>query len=153
VGEPLRGHTGSVDCLAFSPDGRRIASGSFDNTIRLWDGETGDMIGKPIQPKEVPHTLTLYTRNGILFMAVNDDMVYNLSTIPPSHQTNELSQAPATDHRIQYDPPWTLIQSRFHVRFRLPSNFRIFRHEIHQGKIAYGGWDGSLIIIDCRHLL
>jgi WD40 repeat protein/serine/threonine protein kinase len=33
----LKGHEFSVNCVAFSPDGNTIASGSYDNTIRLWD--------------------------------------------------------------------------------------------------------------------
>ena len=37
----LKGHTDSVNSVAFSPDGGTIASGSRDNTIRLWDAVTG----------------------------------------------------------------------------------------------------------------
>src|SRR5262245_34484040 len=37
----LIGHTADVTCAAFSPDGRRLATASFDRTIKLWDTATG----------------------------------------------------------------------------------------------------------------
>ena len=38
----LEGHTETVDCVAFSPDGVTLASTSRDSTIKLWDITTGE---------------------------------------------------------------------------------------------------------------
>jgi WD40 repeat protein len=37
----MTGHTLNVWSIAFSPDGKHVASGSFDKTIRFWDVATG----------------------------------------------------------------------------------------------------------------
>jgi WD40 repeat protein len=37
----LKGHTGMVYSVAWSPDGTKLATGSYDGTVKLWDAATG----------------------------------------------------------------------------------------------------------------
>lgn len=40
----LSGHTGWVWAVSFSPDGQILASGSYDETIKLWNVHTGECL-------------------------------------------------------------------------------------------------------------
>ena len=40
----LKGHDDVVSCCAFSPDGARIATASYDGTACIWDAETGAVV-------------------------------------------------------------------------------------------------------------
>jgi WD40 repeat protein len=40
----FQGHGAGVFCVDFAPDGRNIASGSWDKTIKLWDVQSGGLL-------------------------------------------------------------------------------------------------------------
>ena len=48
LGEPLKGHRGPVRSLAFSADGRTLASGSEDDTVMLWDVASRKGLSDPL---------------------------------------------------------------------------------------------------------
>ncbi|KAE9400481.1 hypothetical protein BT96DRAFT_647096 [Gymnopus androsaceus JB14] len=40
----MEGHTDEVNSVAFSPDGRRIVSGSSDHSVQVWDAESRQIV-------------------------------------------------------------------------------------------------------------
>ncbi|EXA29668.1 hypothetical protein FOVG_18859 [Fusarium oxysporum f. sp. pisi HDV247] len=58
----LKGHSGWIFSVAFSPDGKLIASGSLDDTIKIWNAATG----------EVKHTLEGHD-GGVFSIAFSPD--------------------------------------------------------------------------------
>jgi len=61
-GQPTRtlnGHTGFVGTLVYSPDGARLASASWDKTVRVWDLGTGEA-----RPVLEPQGFAIFTDDG-----------------------------------------------------------------------------------------
>ena len=68
----LKGHTESVNGFAFSPDGLTLASGSKDQTIRLWDVATGEH-KQTLTGHSAPVTKITFSPDGSTFVSVSDD--------------------------------------------------------------------------------
>ncbi|QRV79031.1 WD40 repeat-like protein [Ceratobasidium sp. AG-Ba] len=59
--------------IAYSPCGRRIASGSADRTVRVWDADTGTQIGEPLVGHEDLVTSVAYSPDGRYIVSGSGD--------------------------------------------------------------------------------
>jgi WD40 repeat protein len=62
-----------VQSVAFSPDGRRIVSGSADRTLRLWEATTGQPVGKPLQGHRSALKAVAFSPDGRHIFSVSVD--------------------------------------------------------------------------------
>ncbi|KIK34723.1 hypothetical protein CY34DRAFT_17519 [Suillus luteus UH-Slu-Lm8-n1] len=74
----ISGHTDEVNSVAFSPDGTRIATGSDDCTVRLWDAATGQPVGEPLLGHTFSVTSVSFSPDGTRIVSGSYDKTVRL---------------------------------------------------------------------------
>ncbi|KAF9231681.1 quinon protein alcohol dehydrogenase-like superfamily [Melanogaster broomeanus] len=94
----------TVRTVIFSPDGQRIASGSNDNTIRIWDVHNAQAIGGPLEGHSRVVTCVAFSPDSKTIASVSSDATMRLWDI----ELGNLSLAPIQHnsriHAVSYSP-------------------------------------------------
>ncbi|MEV5726709.1 AAA family ATPase [Streptomyces pharetrae] len=78
---PLLGHTGAVYLTSFSPDGRTLATASYDRTVRLWDVSDPtrpEPLGVPLAGHTSWVSSAVFSPDGRTLASAGDDGVIRL---------------------------------------------------------------------------
>jgi WD40 repeat protein len=112
----LTGDTGPVVSVAFSKNGKTLASASYDGTVRLWDPATHQQIGQPFRAKYA-FTSVAISPDGTILAGGNGDgtvRLWNVATHQPIGQpltsTSVLTSTGVVE-TVAFSPDGTILAS------------------------------------------
>ncbi|MEU8027604.1 WD40 repeat domain-containing protein [Streptomyces sp. NPDC049099] len=98
---PLSGHTGAVYLTSFSPDGKTLATASYDRTVRLWnvaDRSRPEPLGKPLTGHTSWVSSAVFSPDGHTLASAGDDGTIRLWDVTDPARPKALGE-PLAGHR------------------------------------------------------
>jgi len=90
VATQLTGHIAGVIGVAFSPDGKLLASVSADETLRLWDVATGKQHGEPLTGHTDLVSAVAFSPDGKLLASASADQTVRLWDVEVESEVESL---------------------------------------------------------------
>ncbi|RJE26741.1 NACHT domain protein, partial [Aspergillus sclerotialis] len=117
--QTLEGHSGIVNSVTFSPNGRLLASGSSDRTVRLWDPAAG-VLQQTLEGHALPVSSVAFSPDGRLLASGSDDKTVRLWVPVTGALQRTLEGHLGRVNSVAFSPDgWLLASSSFDKTVRL----------------------------------
>jgi WD40 repeat protein len=111
IGAPLSSQRGNVRGIAFSADGRMLASASYDRTVQLWNVQARRRIGAPITGATVFVSNVAFSPDGRTLAAASFDRTIRLWALGARPKFGMSLGKVADVRSVAYSPDGTAVAS------------------------------------------
>jgi WD40 repeat protein len=137
----LRGHTSYVYPVAYSPGGQWIASGSWDETVRLWDAATGEPCAVLPHPGLV-RTLA-FSPDGTWLVTGGDNFPLRIWDVATAHVRKDIPGPTNSVWNVAVSPDGARIAASGHDWEKQRHSMSVT--EVATGKARYFGVGGEAL--------
>ena len=113
LAQTLSGHSDYVFSVAFSPDGKVLASGSYDNTIKLWEVKTGRLINTLTGHSDSVSSVA-FSPDGQVLASGSLDKTIKLWEVATGRKINSLSGHSHWVYSVAFSPDGQVLASGSH---------------------------------------
>jgi WD40 repeat protein len=101
--QTLTGHSDSVWSVAYSPNGQTLASGSWDNTIKLWNVKTGNLL-QTLTGHSKDINSVAYSPDGQTLASASNDNTIKLWNVKTGNLLQTLEGHSYSVNSVAYSP-------------------------------------------------
>ena len=130
------GHTALVNTVACSSNGRFIASGADDATVRLWDAKSGDPCGPVFHGHAGPVISVSFSPTGLSVISVGSDGAIRVWDLDKSQSTTLRPRNLISPTTPYYANGWILTSSNQRMTWVPPAHREQFEGDGRQENVA-----------------